>query len=99
MFLYEKLYEIGKTVDHNNTQSIIDTLRNMLQECMNYVGKENDALGNNKTLTDIRTVFIKTDTQWRMACKNLENDGIVIANTEGFKQYVKSKEGFKEIFL
>lgn len=94
MFLDEKLYTIGKSVNMDSRESIMSTIRDMIKESFSHIDENKDANG-----TNLIPLFERTDLYWRRATKMLLDDGIDLVEPDGFKNLVKSKESFKGIFL
>lgn len=99
MFLHEKLFQIAKQANLDDKQNIIDSLKNMANECFLYTQKETQFLKEiDKTIHNYRIIFKKADNHWKLAVKNLEKDGIFLADVEGFRNLVKSMPEFATIF-
>lgn len=47
MFLDEKLYNIGKSVDMESRESIMSTLREMIKESFDHIDKHKEVNGAN----------------------------------------------------
>jgi len=91
MFLYDKLLEIGRSID--NETEIVDKLSDMVQECFKSIDKQ-----KSNDMQSIIAQFKRVDNTWRKVAKQLDSEGIIVIEENGFKNFVKHHPKFKELF-
>ena len=95
MFLDDQLYDIAKSVNMNDSESIKSTLNSMVKKAFGYIEDQSKLDGQNFSVV---ACFHRVDKYWRDTAYKLNKNNIPLVEPNGFKLLCQSKEQFKGIF-